>query len=224
MSTSAPGPLQPPRERLINAPLAPVLIAAAIPVLYFLQTLTPGVVETWAFRPSMLVEGGWWPEILTAGLLHGNWGHALLNAVFILAVGSPVARLFPGLRGGMVFFAYYIVCHVVGLLGLGMLQLHSAVGVVGASGAAFGLLGGAVRLMRSPRRVRPLTDRVVVTTSLALLAINLATGLLNIAPGVVALGDESVGIAWEAHAFGYVAGLLLIGPLARQFGGHSGRN
>ena len=41
-----------PREKLINAPLAPVILAASIPVLYFLQTLTPNEGLAWAFRPA----------------------------------------------------------------------------------------------------------------------------------------------------------------------------
>lgn len=203
---------------MIQAPLAPVLVAASIPFFYLLQTLMPGEVSSFSFRPITLVDGGWWPGLVSSVLLHGNWGHALLNAAFILAVGTPVARLLSGRGGTAAFFAYYIVCHLVGLLGYGLLQLNNGGEVVGASGAAFGLLGGAIRLMGSPGRLRPLTDRMVVTTSIVLMAINLATGLLNIAPGVIAPGDATVGIAWEAHAFGYMAGLLLIGPLARWFG------
>lgn len=218
MDTPSPFPASPQREKIIQAPLAPVLVAASIPLIYFLQTLMPGGVSSLAFQPVTLIEGGWWPGLFSAVLLHGNWGHALLNAAFILAVGTPVARLLSGRGGAAAFFAYYIVCHLVGLVGYASLQMYSSGEVVGASGAAFGLLGGAIRLMGSPGRLRPLTDRMVVTTSLALMAINLATGILNIAPGVIGPGDGTAGIAWEAHAFGYIAGLILIGPLARLFG------
>lgn len=208
----------PPREKMINAPLAPVLLAASIPVLYFLQTLLPDEGLAWAFRPVSLTEGGWWPGVLTSLFLHGNWGHALLNAAFVLACGSAVARLFPRLRGGLMFFAYYIVCHLVGVLGFALIHLNSQAAAMGASAAMFGLMGGAVRLMGSPNRPRPLIDRMVVSTSLAMMGVNLFAGLLNFAPGVIEFGDPSAGIAWEAHAFGYLAGLLLIGPLYRAFG------
>ena len=39
------------------------------------------------------------------------------------------------------------------------------------------------------------------------------TRLIGLAPGV-----EGAQVAWEAHAFGFLTGLLLIGPLAKAFG------
>ena len=38
-------------------------------------------------------------------------------------------------------------------------------------------------------------------------------GLIGLAPGM-----EGALIAWEAHAFGYLAGLLLVGPWTRLWG------
>ena len=204
----------PPREKMINAPLAPVLLAASIPVLYFLQTLLPDEGLAWAFRPVSLTQGGWWPGVVASMALHAGWTHALINAAFGLAFGPPVARLFAGARGAMIFFAYYIVCGLIGTLGYGLIHLNDVTPMVGASGAVTGLLGGAVRLLGAEGRLKPLTDRGVLTTSAAILGINLVTGLVGYTPGV-----ESAGIAWEAHAFGYLAGLLLIGPLYRAFGG-----
>ncbi|MGA0544405.1 rhomboid family intramembrane serine protease [Brevundimonas sp. VNH65] len=203
----------PPREKMINAPLAPVVLAASIPVLYFLQTLLPDEGLVWAFRPVSLTQGGWWPGVVTSMALHAGWTHALINAAFALAFGPPVARLFAGARGAMIFFAYYIVCGLAGSLGFGLMHLNDVTPMVGASGAVTGLLGGAVRLLGGDGRLKPLTDRGVLTTSAAILGINLVTGLVGYTPGV-----ESAGIAWEAHAFGYLAGLLLIGPLYRAFG------
>jgi membrane associated rhomboid family serine protease len=89
--------------------------------------------------------------------------------------------------------------------------------MVGASGAVFGLTGAAIRLLgRRNGRLRSLKDRRVLSTSIALMAVNLAVGLIGFAPGV-----DAGGIAWEAHAVGYVFGLLAIGPWAKLFGGAS---
>lgn len=213
MVIDAPGPAQPPRERIFNAPLAPLLLAASIPALYFFQIRMPHEGLAYAFRPASLLEGGWWPGVLTSMILHGGWAHALINAAFALAFGPPVARLFSGVRGAGIFLAYYIVCGLVGTLGYGLVHLGSDAPLVGASGAVTGLLGGAVRLLGSRGVLRPLTDRRVLTTSAAILILNAVTGLIGLSPGV-----ESAGIAWEAHAFGFIAGLLLIGPLAKLFG------
>ena len=61
--------------------------------------------------------------------------------------------------------------------------------------------------------VLALTDRRVVTASLAWMGVNALTGLIGFAPGA-----DGAGIAWEAHAVGFVVGILAIGPLARAFG------
>ena len=200
------------RQPVFNAPAQALFVAALIPLSYLIQRRLPDQGWNWAFRPHSLVDGDWWPTILTSLYVHGSWTHALMNAGFALAFGPPVARLFGGRSGALVFFAYYIVCGVVAALGYGLVHLGSDGLVGGASGAVFGLMGGAIRLIGTGGRVRPLTDRRVVTTSLVLMIVNLATGVLNIAPGL-----EGAGIAWEAHAFGYLAGLILIAPLARLF-------
>ena len=53
---------------------------------------------------------------------------------------------------------------------------------------------------------------VVITTSIAWMAVNAVVGLIGFAPGV-----DGARIAWEAHAFGFLFGILAIGPLARLF-------
>ena len=203
----------PPREKIFNAPLLPVLIALSMPALYALQRHLPDEGLRWAFQPSSLVHGGWWPGVLTSMVLHGGWTHALVNAGFAFAFGPPVARLFSGVKGGFVFLGYYIVCGLVATVGYGLVHLGSDAPLVGASGAVTGLLGGAIRLMGMNGRPRPLTDRNLITMSLAIMVLNAVTGLIGLAPGVT--GAQ---IAWEAHAFGFVTGLLLIGPLAKAFG------
>jgi membrane associated rhomboid family serine protease len=47
----------------------------------------------------------------------------------------------------------------------------------------------------------------VIGMGAAWVIVNLLVGVLGVAPG---MGDAQV--AWEAHLFGYAAGLLLIGP------------
>ena len=42
--------------------------------------------------------------------------------------------------------------------------------------------------------------------------VNLLIGLVGFAPGA-----EGARIAWEAHAFGFLFGILVIGPLGRWF-------
>ncbi len=213
--TSAPPPAPPPppaREPLFNAPLAPLALAVSMPLLFLAQLQAPDGGFGWAFRPSDLIDGRW-ETLLTAMFLHGGWAHVAMNAVFALAFGAPLARMMRGARGVAVFALFYIGAGVVASLGYGLIHWGATTPMVGASGAVFGLLGGAIRLMFGRGAPAPLTDRRLAAASLAIMGVNLATGLLGLAPGVTA----GVGIAWEAHAFGFAAGLLAIGPVSRLF-------
>lgn len=189
-----------------------------MPLLYIGQDLLPYGEARFAFRPASLVEGGWWPGLLTAMFLHAGWTHVAMNAAGALAFGPPVARLMPGPVGGIGFLLFYMACGVAGALGYGLLHLDSQGLAVGASGAVFGLTGAAIRLLGvRGGRPRALTDHRVLRISLILMGVNAATGLIGFAPGM-----EGVSIAWEAHAFGYLFGLVMIGPWSRMFRGRTG--
>lgn len=206
-----------PREKILNAPPVAVLLALSMPALFLVQQRLPDGGFSYAFLPSSLVYGDWWPGLFSTMLVHGGWGHVAANAVASLAFGPPVARLFPGLKGAATFLAFYIVCGVVASLGYGLIHLGSNDPVVGASGAVFGLMGAALRLLGSRQgRLRAVTDRRVITAAAVIMAVNAATGLIGFAPGV-----EGARIAWEAHAAGFVFGMLAIGPVARLFGQRS---
>jgi membrane associated rhomboid family serine protease len=205
-------------ERVFNAPLVSLLVAVSIPALFIVQRELPDGGLSLAFRPASLVDGGWWPGVLTSMFIHGGWSHAGMNAVGALAFGPPVARLMPGLRGAAGFLLFYMACGLVAVLGYGLVHIESHDIVVGASGAVFGLTGAAIRLLgRRDGRLRPLTDRRVLTISAILMGVNLAVGLIGLVPGA-----QGATIAWEAHAFGYLFGLVAIGPWSRMFSARTG--
>ena len=185
-----------------------------MPALYLVQGWLPQGGLGLAFRPSSLADGDWWPGVLTAMFLHAGWAHVGMNAAGALAFGPPVARLGQGARGAAAFLLFYMACGVVAALGYGLIHLGSQDIMVGASGAVFGLMGAAIRLLgRRNGVLRSITDRRALTTAGALMAVNALIGLIGFAPGV-----EAAGIAWEAHAFGFLFGYLTIGAWTRLFG------
>lgn len=196
---------------MLNAPLLPVLVAASMPALYFFQERSRDYWIGLAFSPIDLSEGRY-GGLLTSMLVHAGWAHALMNAVAALTFGAPVARLFRGAVGVGVFLSLYICAGIFATMGYALVHPGSTDPLVGASGAVFGLIGAATRLLGGRGRVLPLTNRAVITTSIAWMAVNLVVGLIGFAPGV-----EGARIAWEAHAFGFLFGILAIGPLARLF-------
>ncbi|MGO4410889.1 MULTISPECIES: rhomboid family intramembrane serine protease [unclassified Brevundimonas] len=212
MQSSADEPTHPQRERIFNAPFLAVLIAASMPVLYWFQERLPDDGMAMAFRAADLWQGRW-TGLFTSMLLHGGWPHVAMNAVGALAFGTPVARLLSKGLGPLAFIALYIVSGAVGALGYGLCHPGSMSNLVGASGAVFGLIGAATRLMGGHGRVLPLFHPGVLKQASAWMVANLVVGLIGLAPGAA-----GASIAWEAHAFGFLIGILAMGPLGRWFG------
>ena len=211
MSQSDARSPRPPREKIFNAPFLPLLIAASMPVLFLLQERLPDQGLSMAFVPAELWRGEW-TGLFTSMLLHGNWPHVTMNAVGALAFGAPVARLLERSFGPAVFMLFYIAAGVIAAFGYGLAHPGSMAPLVGASGAVFGLIGAATRLMGGHGRVLPLLDPMVLRASAAWMAVNLIVGLIGLAPGA-----DGARIAWEAHAVGFVFGILAVGPLGAWF-------
>lgn len=207
------------REPVLNAPLPALLLALSIPAIYFLQTQVldlDSLYRDYGLVPYD-VEHGEYVGLFSSLVLHGNWAHALMNAVFALAFGVPVARLMgTGWRHGLAYLIFYIVCGVAANLIYCLLHPGSFTPLIGASGAVSGLMGAAARLIYTRGVLGPVLSRTVFFFGGALVAINLIFGWAGAAPG-----SGGMPIAWEAHLAGFFVGLLLIGPWAALFGKRS---
>lgn len=219
----------PPKEPLSRAPWPPLLIAALLIGLYAWQVYSGDAAACtagdpaaacvrYAFSPDQL-DAGRWQGLFTALFMHGSWGHVLFNSIFAVAFGSAVSQLFGGtFRGVVAFFVFFLICGLVGNLGYALVHPHGTVPVIGASGGIAGFMGAASRLLDRRRAgggfagLAPFTSRTVVAMAAAWVVLNLVVGVFGINIGFGAAGQP---IAWEAHVFGYAAGLFLIGPFAR---------
>jgi membrane associated rhomboid family serine protease len=203
-------------EPLFNAPAAPLALVGSIVGFYFVQSRLlddAAVVSALGLIPRAVGAGQGW-RLLSVLLVHGGWAHALLNALGALAFGTPVARwLGRGGRGAAIFFAFYLACGLLASLGFYLLHPDSAGVLVGASGAISGLMGASSRMIDRPGRLSSFASRTVV-------AMAASWGFINLLMAMrwVDLGTGGAPIAWEAHLFGYGAGLLLIGPTTRVAG------
>lgn len=222
----APGGSRPPQpgepgyrptpEPMVNAPWPVVAMTVSIIVLYFVQTRFPFVVEALAFSPIMLLDGQY-IGLISSQFLHGGWAHALMNAAFVLAFGAPVARfLGPRSTGAVAFFLLYILCGVLACLGFAAFHWGQDAPMVGASGAASGLMGAAARLIGGHGRVGPLFSQPVTGMGGAWILVNV---IMAFTGGALIPGAGDAGVAWEAHLTGFAAGVLLIAP----FGWLAGR-
>lgn len=201
-------------EPALKAPAALAVLVAVMVGLFALQSLGDqgAVQDAFGLQPRDLAAGRW-AGLVTSMFVHGNWSHVMLNAMGALAFGAPVARLMGGgLTGAVRFYLFYLICGVLSALGYALLHQGSVVVLVGASGAVSGLMGAAARLIDRREAMAPFASRTVVSMTVGWVVVNMlmAFGALDAVAGA--------GVAWEAHLFGYAAGLLLIAPAARLAG------
>jgi len=219
-------PFQPPDERparepAINAPWTVVALIALLIGAHAWRVLAQASPERFALtRPDL--EAHRYFGLVTYIFVHASWAHVLTNSAFTLAFGVPVARLLGArARGAIVFFAFFLLCGAAAALGYaGLIHVLAVLGhgerpwaLVGASGAASGLMGAAARLIEGRGRIGPILGRTSVAMTAAWIAVNAVLGLSGLTPGAAGMP-----VAWQAHILGYFVGLILITPMARLAG------
>lgn len=215
-----PDERKPAREPMFNVPWPALALALIIVVGYAIQSRLPDIdIEPYVFSPAALARGEWWTAV-TSIFLHGNWPHALSNAAFVVAFGTPAARYF-GSRGfGVVlFFVFYLVCGALAALGFAAVHPSSTEAMVGASGAASGLVAVSARLVAGRGRLGSIFAPFVLTMGAAWLFVNLlVAGVMAFGANGLIPGAGGAGVAWEAHLAGFLAGLLLSSPFGWLLG------
>jgi rhomboid family protein len=146
-----------------------------------------------------------WFTPLTSMFLHGGWFHLIGNMWFLWVFGNNVEDSMGRLR----YLFFYLICGVAAAATQTWVNPTSAVPMVGASGAISGVMGAYVVLY--PRvRVHVLVILVIFITRIVVPAY-LMLGywfFLQVIGGGLASGEG--GVAFWAHAGGFVAGAVLI--------------
>jgi membrane associated rhomboid family serine protease len=146
-----------------------------------------------------------WASALTAMFMHGSWLHLIANMWFLWVFGDNVEDAMSRAR----FLAFYLLCGLAAFAAQVVSNPSSPVPMVGASGAIGGIMGGYWRLYpRAPVHLLVFFFRMVVPASVVLgywFLLQILSGLPGLASG--ARG----GVAFWAHAGGFLAGVLLIG-------------
>lgn len=175
--------------------------------------------------------GGWPADVwtfVTYALIHGDWTHLGLNAVWLLAFGSAVARRFGAARS----FAFFMITAAAGAGAHLATHAGDYWPMAGASAAISGYMAAAMRFVfqsGGPLGWRGgeasyLHPAAPLSTVLRQPQVMVFLGVwfgLNLLVGVssFSLADEGQSIAWQAHIGGFVAGLLLF-PLFDPVGRH----
>ena len=141
--------------------------------------------------------------LFTSMFLHGGWMHLLGNMLFLWLAGGSLEDRW----GRILFLLVYLASGVVAALLHAAMMPHSALPMVGASGAIAGLMGAfLVRLART--RIRFFYWFLVVRGTFAMPAF-VALPLWLLQQFAMARSGAGGGIAVWAHIGGFVFGVLV---------------
>jgi membrane associated rhomboid family serine protease len=160
------------------------------------------------FVPDHLAHGapGGAVHLFTAMFLHGGLMHLLGNMWFLWIFGDNVEDE----TGPVRFLVFYLLTGAIATLAHFATAPHSAVPLVGASGAISGVLGGY--LVRHPRaNIRtliPLGIFIHVANVPAFVFLFIWMGLQVLSQAMSGKGGS--GVAYLAHIGGFIAGVVLI--------------
>lgn len=175
-----------------------------------LGKLAPGSVVPLGQNAGCVVSDSAWYTPLTSMFMHGGWLHIIGNMWFLWIFGDNIEDA----TGAFRFLVFYLLCGLAAAAAQIAVNPSSAVPMVGASGAIGGVMGAYLRLYPSAH-VHTLIFLGFFITTIAVPAwVMLGYWfVLQLVSGLPAIGGTSGGVAFWAHVGGFVAGLLLIGPL-----------
>src|SRR5687767_5639839 len=154
----------------------------------------------------MLGDEHTWFTPLTSMFLHGGWFHLIGNMWSLWVLGNNVEDSMGHVR----YLAFYLLCGIAAAAAQTFMNPSSAITMVGASGAISGVMGAYIVLYPKVR-VHMLVILAIFITRIVVPAY-LMLGywfLLQLIGGGLTSSSEG-GVAFWAHAGGFVAGALFI--------------
>lgn len=143
--------------------------------------------------------------LLTSMFVHGGWAHIIGNMMFLWVFGDNVEDAF----GHLGYLVFYLVTGLAASAAHILLDPASTIPSVGASGAISGILGAYIVFFGS----NPI--RVLIAYFITVVPAWIMIGLWAIQQFIATYGSIAAteqtggGVAYAAHAGGFVAGLVL---------------
>jgi membrane associated rhomboid family serine protease len=146
--------------------------------------------------------------LFTSMFMHGGVFHIFGNMLYLWIFGNNIEDRLGHFR----FILFYLFCGIVAALSHTLTASGSGVPMIGASGAVSGVLGAYILLfpMAKVHTIIFLGFFVQSVQIPALIVIGF-WAIIQLVNGLIAQGMPSQGgIAWFAHAGGFLAGLITI--------------
>ncbi|MCV2446706.1 MULTISPECIES: rhomboid family intramembrane serine protease [Paracoccus] len=203
-----------PSERTPHVTYGLIVLNLAL----FLLTMpwAGGQVGLWdrlALYPVAITHGAWLWGLVTHMFLHAGIMHIAGNMLFLWVFGDNLEDQ----MGPLGFLGFYLTCGLAAAGGQIVADPGSGVPMVGASGAIAGVMGGYL-LMFPRARVDVIAIIIVIIRRFTIPAWVLLLAWFGIQLVSGAIGAED-GVAYVAHAAGFLAGIVLALPLFLRRGG-----
>ena len=171
--------------------------------------------DTWGMRPIEVSNGIETYTLLTSMFLHGGLMHLVGNMLFLWVFGDNLEDQ----MGHVPFLIFYLASGIGADLGQLLADPSSPVPVVGASGAIAGVMGGYLLLF--PKAKVDILIIFIIFFKVFPVPAWIMLGLwfgLQVFNGVGSLGATGGGVAYWAHAGGFIVGFVLTIPLWLRLG------
>lgn len=171
----------------------------------------------WGMLPARISAGQGLETLVSHQFLHGDLFHLGFNMLFLFIFGNNMEDVW----GHWKFLAFYLICGVAAAGAQFLADPGSTIPMVGASGAVAGVLGGY--LLFYPRaRVDLFLFLIIIFRIIPAPAWVVLGGwfALQVFGGLSTPSDIG-GVAYWAHAGGFLAGVVLCWPLWQRLGGRA---
>jgi membrane associated rhomboid family serine protease len=171
--------------------------------------------QTWALTPALVSQGQGYSGFITYMFLHGGWMHLAGNMLFLWIFGDNLEDEW----GHTGFLGFYIGCGVIAAAAHYIANPTSPVPMVGASGAIAAVMGGYLLLFPKAKVdilfIFIIIFRIIPVPAWIMLGVWFVLQLFG---GFNSLAGGG-GVAYWAHAGGFIIGLIVTLPLWLKHGG-----
>jgi membrane associated rhomboid family serine protease len=172
-----------------------------------LERVPPGTRVELGPGATCVVGGPSWFTAITSMFMHGGWFHIIGNLWFLWIFGNNVEDVMGHLRFGV----FYLLCGLAAAAAQTLSAPSSTLPMVGASGAIGGVMGAYFVLYPRAHVWTVIFFGFYLRTIAVPAAVMLGYWfLLQLLGGLPTLGSEGGGVAFWAHAGGFLAGVLLV--------------
>ena len=201
-------PLSDASRRPVRFPIATVTIIVLNAIVFLLELANgDAFINRWALVPADIVAGHNLITILTSMFMHAGWEHILGNMLFFWVFAPEIEDVMGPLR----FTLFYLLGGVAATIAQIVIDPHSTVPNLGASGAIAAVMG--VFLITYPRdQIKSVIFfgwfiGVRLVPAILLVGLWFLTQLFSEVGALAAA--QSDGVAYMAHVGGFLFGIVL---------------